>query len=82
MMTNTVGTTPIDLQRDFGRMEGSMAAMQRDMTEIKDVLKAIDERLAKIENSNAERKGAWWTLAGMATVIGTTASVVIGHFWK
>jgi len=77
-----VPPTHIDLQRDLGRVEGSLFAMERDVYEIKGMLKDISDRLARIEASEAERKGAWWTLAAIATAVGAISSAVVGHFWK
>jgi len=56
--------------------------MERDVYEIKGMLKDISDRLARIEASDAERKGAWWALAAIVTVVGAISSAVVGHFWK
>jgi septal ring factor EnvC (AmiA/AmiB activator) len=74
--------TPSDIHRDLGRMEGRLDAVEDRLSEMKAVLERIDERLAKIESAEAQRKGGLATLIAASSVISLIAGWVIEHFWK
>jgi septal ring factor EnvC (AmiA/AmiB activator) len=73
---------PSDIHRDLGRMEGRLDAVEDRLSEMKAVLERIDERLAKIESAEAQRKGGLATLIAASSVISLIAGWVIEHFWK
>lgn len=65
-----------DLQRDFGRMEGSIASVNQRLDRIEAVLERMDDRLEKIEARESERRGAWKTIAFVAGSVGAVASLL------
>jgi septal ring factor EnvC (AmiA/AmiB activator) len=71
---------PSDIHRDLGRMEGRLDAVEDRLSEMKAVLERIDERLAKIESAEAQRKGGLATLIAASSVISLIAGWVIEHF--
>lgn len=71
-----------DLHRDLGRMEGRLDAMEDRLSKIETLAERIDERLARIEARESERRGIWWTLVTVATVLGSAIGVLLAHFWK
>jgi hypothetical protein len=71
-----------DLHRDLGRMEGRLDAMEDRLSKIEAIAERIDSRLANLEARDNERKGAWWTLVGVATGFGTVAGSILTHLWK
>jgi len=75
-------TTNSDLHRDFGRMEGQIKAMDDRLSRIEEIVERIDTRLASIETHENQLRGAWWVLAGIATIIGVVIGIVVNHFWK
>lgn len=56
-------TTHDDLHRDLGRMEGAFGAMEDRLDKLEkmvsDGFQKLDERLARIEERESERKGAF-----------------------
>ena len=78
-MTNPTNT---DLQRDFGRMEGRLDAMDNRLIKIESIMERVDKRLARIEARESQLTGAWWVLAGIAGIIGALLYAALGHFWK
>ena len=56
-------TTHDDLHRDLGRMEGAFGAMEDRLDKLEkmmsDGFQKLDERLARIESRESERKGAF-----------------------
>lgn len=82
--------THSDLQRDFGRMEGSVAAMKERMDHLEKTvadgfekvgagLDKIDKRLATIEAREAERKGAWKVIALVAGAVSAVVASVVKY---
>ncbi len=75
-------TSHDDLHRDLGRMEGKADAMGERLDKLEkmvsDGFKKLDERLARIEERESERKGAFqfghWLFAGACGLIAFVAS--------
>lgn len=61
-------------------MEGRLGAVEESLSEIKDVLKEMNSRLATIEGRESERKGAWALLVGIAATLGTLGGWLAGLF--
>lgn len=80
--------THTDLQRDVGKMEGRMDALDRAMSEgfkrIEDALSKIDGRLDTIDTRESERKGAWrviaWVSGGVSFVVSVLVPMIIDWF--
>jgi hypothetical protein len=51
-----------ELQRDLGRAEGRLTALERDLRDIKAGMDKQDERLARIEALLSAVKGGWRVL--------------------
>jgi hypothetical protein len=51
-----------DVQRDLGRAEGRLTALERDIGDIKAGMEKQDEKLARIESLLSEVKGGWRVL--------------------
>lgn len=76
-----------DVQRDLGRAEGRLGALERDISAIKSGMEKQDEKLASIEKLLSEVKGGWKVLmlAGalgaslMAAVIKVATLLPIGR---
>lgn len=73
--------THTDLQRDFGRMEGRMDALDKAMGEgfsrVETALAKIDGRLDAIDTRESERKGAWRVIVAVAGAVGGLAGLVV-----
>lgn len=74
--------TPIELHRDFGRMEGRLDAMDDRLSKIEIVVERIDERLARIESRESQLRGVWWALALAGSCLSAAAALVLQHWWK
>lgn len=79
-------TTHDDLQRDMGRVEGTLDAMGTRLDRLEklvtDGFKALNERLDAIEKRESERKGAWGVLVAVASAVGGCVAWLIQHFLK
>jgi hypothetical protein len=71
-----------DIHRDLGRMEGRLDAVEDRLNEMKVVLERIDARMARIEATEAQRKGGLAVLVGLSSAISLIAGWIINHFWK
>lgn len=73
--------THTELQRDFGRMEGRMDALDRAVTDgfkrVEDALTKIDGRLDAIDTRESERKGAMKIIALVAGGVSFVVSVLV-----
>lgn len=73
--------THTELQRDFGRMEGRMDALDKTVNEgfrrVEDSLTKIEQRLDAVDALNNERKGAWNVIVGVAGAVGGLAGIVV-----
>lgn len=74
--------THTDLHRDIGRMEGRLDGVDDRLSKIEAIAERIDGRLANLEARESERKGAWWTLVVIASIVGTLTGTVLSHLWK
>jgi len=80
--------THTELQRDFGRMEGRMDALDRTVTDgfkrVEEALLKIDGRLDAIDTRESERKGAWrviaWVSGGVSFVVSVLVPMIIDWF--
>lgn len=76
-----------ELQRDMGRAEGRLTALERDIGAIRAGMEKQDEQLRRIESLLSEAKGGWKVLmlAGalgaslMAAVIKLATLIPIGR---
>lgn len=75
-------TTPDDLQRSLGRVEGTQRAMRDDLTKIEKTLETINQRLASIEARESERKGAWVVLVTVASLLSGVFGAVFSWWLK
>lgn len=75
-------TTNNDLHRDIGRMEGRLAALEDRFEKMEALLERIDGRLAKIENQETERKGAWRVLVFVSGVLSSAVAAIVTWFFK
>ncbi len=70
-----------DLQRDFGRMEGRMDALDKVVSEgfkrVEESLAKIDSRLDSVDALNSERKGAWKVITIVSGVVSLVVSIVV-----
>jgi len=69
-----------EMQRDLGRAEGRLSALEHNIDDIKDSLESQSERLGRIERMLSETKGSWRALlavAGLAGTIGAALAKVI-----
>lgn len=78
--------TPTDIHRDFGRMEGRLDAVEDRLTKMEAVLERIDQRTARLEATEHQRKGGWAVLVAVASFIASIVAALFGllvsHFWK
>ncbi|PTR07856.1 MULTISPECIES: hypothetical protein [Novosphingobium] len=77
---------PSEIHRDLGRMEGRLDAVEDRLTKIEVVLERIDRRMARIEETEAKRKGGWAVLVTVASLIASFVAAMFGllvsHFLK
>lgn len=80
--------THTELQRDFGRMEGRMDSLQREVGEVKQamsdgfkdlkqILSNLETRLDAVDALNSERKGAWKVITIVSGVVSLVVSIVV-----
>ena len=75
-------TTPDDLQRSLGRVEGTQRAMRDDLTKIEKTLETINQRLASIEARESERTGAGVVLVTVASLLSGVIGAVFSWWLK
>jgi hypothetical protein len=71
------------MERDLGRAEGRLSALEHNIDDIKGSLESQGERLGRIERMLSETKGSWRMLlavAGLAGTIGAGLAKVIPLF--
>lgn len=51
-----------DVQRDLGRHDARLDAMEKDLQEMKDQLKAMVDQMAAINTTLSTARGGWKTL--------------------
>lgn len=70
-----------DLERDFGRMEGRMDALDKVVSEgfkrVEESLAKIDSRLDSVDALNSEHKGAWKVITIVSGVVSLVVSIVV-----
>ena len=69
-----------DLYTLMGEMKGIADGLKRVEARIDDGFKSVDERLARLEAKESERRGIWWlltTIGGIAGVVGAIAGKFI-----
>lgn len=64
-----------DMQRDLGRAEGRLGALERDVGAIRSGMDKQDEKLARIETLLAETRGGWKVLMGAGAAGAALATV-------
>lgn len=84
--------THTDLQRDFGRMEGRMDALENlvkdGFARLEALLskhyeddnakhESVDQRLDTLDILNAERRGAWKVIVAVAAAAGGVAGMAV-----
>jgi hypothetical protein len=81
-----------DLNRSIGRMEGSQVAMEKRLDHLEKAMQEgfekvgggierIDQRLAKIEQTENERKGAWKVVAAVAASVSGVIAWVVNYLF-
>lgn len=65
-----------EIQRDLGRAEGRLSALERNIDDIKDSLESQGARLGRIEQMLAETKGSWRMLLAVAGLAGTVGAAL------
>jgi anti-sigma-K factor RskA len=82
-------TTPqedIANARALGRAEGALGSMETRMDKIEDLVtegfRRMDERLARIEAKEIERRGAWRSISVVSSIFTALAAWVAAHFLK
>lgn len=82
--------THTELQRDVGRVEGTLAAVEKRMDKLETTvtegfekveqgLGKIDRRLAAIEAREAERKGAWKVVSAIAAAVAAVVASAVKY---
>ena len=64
------------LQRDIGRMEGRLEALERELHETKELQQAMANDLKAISTTLSEAKGGWRTLIAVAGAGGVGGAVL------
>lgn len=72
--------THTDLHRDIGRMEGRLDAVENRLAQMVAALERIDERLAKIETRENERRGAWMVLVALGSLVSGLVAWAVATF--
>jgi len=78
----TTATTNSDLDRDIGRMEGRLQALEDRLQKVEALLVRIDDRLAKIESQETERKGGWKALVFVSGAMSSGIAAVVTWVFK
>lgn len=68
--------------REFGRLEGAVAALKTEMNEVKDRQAAIDGKLDQVLTKLSEAKGGWrllMLLGGAGATLGAGLTWVLSH---
>lgn len=60
-----------DVQRDLGRHDARLDAMEKDLQEMKDQLTRMVEQMSKINETLSTAKGGWKTLMLIGGAIAT-----------
>lgn len=63
-----------------GRLGAGLDSLNENLKRVADKVDSIDGRLAHIEQSEMERKGAWRVLVFVAGILGAAVSHIIGWF--
>lgn len=79
-------TSHDDLHRDIGRMEGKQDAMGARLDKLEKMVsegfQKLDERLARIEDRESQRKGAFQLGHWLVGTIAGLVAFVASHFLK
>lgn len=67
---------PADIQRDLGRHDARLDAMEQDLQEMKAQMAAIAKQLATINETLSTAKGGWKTLLLVGGAIGAAISFI------
>lgn len=62
---------PADIQRDLGRHDARLDAMEKDLQEVRAELKAVLDKLDSINTTLSTAKGGWKTLLLVGGAIAT-----------
>ena len=65
-----------EMQRDLGRAEGRLSALETNIREIKESQEAQGERLGNIERMLSEAKGGWKAFLMVGGIAGTMGALV------
>lgn len=65
-----------------GRLEAGLDSLNENLKRVADKVDSIDGRLAHIERSEMERKGAWKVLVFVASLVGALAAKLAGFFLR
>ncbi len=65
-----------EIQRDLGRAEGRLSALEHNITDIKASLENQGERLGRIESMLSEAKGGWKAMLMVGSIAGAMGALV------
>ena len=73
-----------ELQRDIGKHDAKIEALDKDLREMRDDMRRIFEKLDSINSTLAEAKGGWKTLMWVAGASAALGGVVVKFFsvWR
>lgn len=75
-------TTNADLSRDLYVMKGEFEAVKSRLEKMDVILNRIDQRTARLEDIESQRKGAWKTIVAFSAGVGGAIAMLVEHFWK
>jgi len=79
-------TTHTDLSRDMGRVEASLEALEKVVTQgfqdIKDELRVIKADVEALKMTESQRKGVFQAGHWVIGIISAVAVFIADHFWK
>lgn len=81
-----MSTTNTDLQRDMGRVEASLEALEKIVSkgfeDIKGELHDLKQEVAALKLAESQRKGAFSLGQWLIGAIGGGVALLVQHFWK
>ena len=79
-------TTNTDLQRDMGRVEASLEALEKIVSkgfeEVKTELHDLKQEVSELKLAESQRKGAFSLGQWLVGAIGAGVALLAQHFWR
>lgn len=66
-----------EFQRDLGKHDAQIEALERDMQEMKADLRRVFEKLDQINNTLSEAKGGWKTMMWIAGASAAAGGMIV-----